>query len=311
MTLLLIASGLLFGDGIITPAISVVSAVEGLAVAAHSLTPFIVPITIAILTGLFFIQSKGTGKVGSVFGPIMLVWFFSIGALGLYHLLQYPAILAAIDIRHGINFILSHDVRTIFLILGSIMLVITGGEAMYADMGHFGKFPIRISWYTIAYPALLLNYFGQGAYLLSGKEIIQQNIFFSMVPSFLLIPMVVLATAATVIASQALISGAFSLASQGISLGLFPYLPTKHTHHEHEGQVYIPFVNWSLYIGAVLLVVIFQSSSRLASAYGLAVSGDMIVTTIGLIVVAKELWKWKPWAVAGLFIPFLIMIFHF
>ncbi len=237
ITLLVIAAGLLYGDGIITPAISVISAVEGLSFITKTFDPYIVPITVAILTGLFFIQSKGTAKVGAIFGPIMLIWFGAIAILGGKEVIQTPAILASLNPLYAFQFLTSHNIHTIFMVLGSVMLVITGGEAMYADMGHFGRLPIRISWYVITFPALILSYLGQGAYMLSGKEVIGENLFFSLVPHQFLIPMVILATLATVIASQALISGAFSLTAQAISLGLFPYLPMQHTHEEHEGQV--------------------------------------------------------------------------
>ena len=311
LTLLVIAAGLLYGDGIITPAISVISSVEGLSLVTKFFDPYIVPITIAILTGLFFIQSKGTAKVGSIFGPIMLVWFIAIGGIGFMHVLSYPAIIAAINPYYAIIFLFTHTLKTVLLVLGAVMLAITGGEAMYADMGHFGRLPIRIGWYVVAYPALILSYLGQGAFLLSGQPVVRENLFFSMVPHLLLVPMVLLATAATVIASQALISGAFSLTMQAISLGLVPYLPAVHTHKLHEGQIYIPFVNWMLYIGSVALVLVFQSSNRLAAAYGLAVSGVMFVTTLGMIVIAGEYWKWKKWAIYSLFLFFLFIDYIF
>jgi KUP system potassium uptake protein len=305
ITLLVIAAGLLYGDGIITPAISVLSAVEGLSVVTRSFDPYIIPITLAILTALFVIQIKGTAKVGSLFGPVMLIWFAVIAVVGAKEVALFPGVLAAINPIYAITFLTSHSLMTTLLVLGSVMLVMTGGEAMYADMGHFGKIPIRLGWYAITFPALLLNYFGQGAFLLRGGLVAGESIFFSMVPHLFLIPVVILATAATVIASQALISGAFSLTAQAISLGLFPYLPAKHTHAEHEGQIYIPFVNWALYIGAVTLVIVFRSSTNLAAAYGLAVSGVMFVTTLGMIVIAKDYWKWPKIAVYGVFIPFL------
>lgn len=305
--LLVVAAGLLLGDGMITPAISVVSAVEGLKVATSTFTPYIVPITIIILTGLFFIQQFGTHKIGSLFGPIITVWFVAIGIIGGYHLFQNVTILSAINPLYALDFFMRHELHTIFLVLGSVMLVLTGGEAMYADMGHFGSKPIRVSWFSIVYPALLLNYFGQGAYMLSGKAVIAENIFYSMVPQGFLIPMVLLATLATIIASQALISGAFSLISQASSLGLLPYMPTKHTNKDHHGQIYIPSVNWLLYIGCVTLVLLFQSSNRLASAYGLAVSGVMLVTTISMIAISHYVWKWNILKSVSLFIPFALL----
>lgn len=303
--LLIIAAGLLFGDGIITPAISVLSAVEGLSVATRAFDPYIIPITITILSGLFLIQSKGTANVGKVFGPIVIAWFLSIGLMGFTEVLQSPQILQAINPLHAVTFLLSSDIKTVFLTLGAVMLVVTGGEAMYADMGHFGRAPIRISWFSLVYPALILNYLGQGAYLLSGKPILEGNLFFSMVPAFALIPMVVLATSATVIASQALISGAFSLTAQGISLGLFPYLPVVHTSSEHEGQIYVPFVNSALYIGCIILVLIFKTSGHLAGAYGLAVSGVMLVTSLAMIQIARHYWKWSNFKAMLLFVPLI------
>ena len=303
-TLLIIAAGLLLGDGIITPAISVVSAIEGLKVMTTTFNPYIVPITIAILTGLFFIQSSGTHKIGKLFGPIIVVWFFAIGLIGASHIMAFPGVFQAINPIYAVRFFMTHEVHTLFIILGSVMLVMTGGEAMYADMGHFGKKPIRLSWFTLVYPMLLLNYFGQGAYMLSGKEVFADNIFYSMVPKTFLFPMVILATLSTIIASQALISGAFSLIAQAVSLGLLPFIKIVHTHEHHEGQIFIPAVNWLLYAGCVTLVIIFQSSSRLASAYGLAVAGVMLVTTLSMIAVSHYVWRWN-WAKSLLiFIPF-------
>lgn len=307
MTLFMIASGLLLGDGIITPAISVISAVEGLKVVTTALNSYIVPITIAILTGLFLIQSSGTHKIGKLFGPIIVIWFSSISILGLLQIISNPSIINAVNPLYAIQFFLRHDIRTIFIVLGSVMLVITGGEAMYADMGHFGKKPIRLSWFTLVYPALLLNYFGQGAFLLSGNEVLANNIFYSMVPKILLIPMVILATCATIIASQALISGAFSLISQAVSLRLLPYMKIIHTHEDHHGQIYIPAINWLLYVGCVTLVLVFQSSSKLASIYGLAVSGDMVITSLAMIAVSYYVWKWKILKSLLIFIPFVLI----
>ncbi|MBI1862544.1 KUP/HAK/KT family potassium transporter [Candidatus Microgenomates bacterium] len=312
ITLLLIfAAGLLFGDGIITPAISVISAVEGLGVATHTLEPYIIPITIAILAGLFAIQSKGTSKVGTIFGPVMVVWFSVLAVLGITHIAEQPVILSAFNPLHAIQFFMTHSIHTTLLVMGSVMLVVTGGEALYADMGHFGKSPIRLSWYFISYPALLLNYLGQGAYLLSGKHVLEGNIFFSMAPSWGLYPLVILATLATVIASQALISGAFSLASQAVSLGLVPFLDEDHTSSEHEGQIYISFINWTLFAGAVILVLVFKSSINLAAMYGMAVSGVMLVTTLGMIIVSRYIWKWSAWAAYGLFVPLAVVDIFF
>lgn len=307
LPLLIFAAGLLYGEGVITPAISVLSAVEGLLIVTPSFKPFVIPITIIILTILFYSQKNGTHKIGKLFGPIVLVWFACISIIGGMHIFQTPEILSAVNPYYAYAFMKSHHVLTVMLALGSVMLVVTGGEAMYADMGHFGAKPIRISWFSVAYPALLLNYFGQGAYLLSGDVILNNNIFFSMVPKLLLIPMILLATAATIIASQALISGAFSLATQAISLNLLPNLQTVHTHEDFEGQRYLPIVNWLIYAGSVTLVLTFQSSTRLASAYGLSVSGVMFMTSLAMIAISRYYWKWSRLASFGVFVPLLII----
>lgn len=311
LVLLLFGAGLLYGDGIITPAISVISAVEGLAIVTEVFHPYIIPITIAILVGLFSIQKFGTHKIGQLFGPVMLVWFGTIGFFGLASVISSPAILASLNPWYALGFLTSHSLSTILLILGSVMLVITGGEALYADMGHFGRTPIRLGWFAVAYPALALNYLGQGAYLLSGQTVLNHNIFYSMIPTIFLIPVIILATLATIIASQALISGAFSLTMQAISLRLLPYLPIKHTHEDHHGQIYIPTINWALLLGAVILVLSFGSSTKLAGAYGLAVSAIMLVTTLGIMVVAKNLWHWNKWLSIGIFLPFALLEFLF
>ncbi|MEO8581565.1 MAG: KUP/HAK/KT family potassium transporter [Patescibacteria group bacterium] len=302
-SVLILAAGLLFGDGVITPAISVISAVEGMNVVTSAFAQFVVPITIVILSGLFFIQSYGTDKIGKLFGPIITVWFVSIALLGVVQIVQIPQILFALNPIHAVYFLTHTPLHIILLMLGSVMLVVTGGEAMYADMGHFGRPAIRMSWFGLAYPALILNYFGQGAFLLSGKEVLAENVFYSMVPQPLLIPMIVLATLATIIASQALITGAFSLASQAVALGLLPLLKTVYTHKEHSGQIYMPSVNWLLFIGCILLVISFKSSTNLAAAYGLAVSGVMLATTLSMISIAKGMWKWSPGLTYAIFIP--------
>lgn len=296
-SLFLLSAGLLFGDGLITPAISVLSAVEGLKLVTPALDQFVLPITIIILVGLFLIQSQGTGKVGKFFGPIVTIWFISIAVLGARQILTQPEIFSAFNPWYGITFLRHVGFKESLFVLGSIMLVVTGGEALFADMGHFGKKPIRLAWFVIVYPALLLNYLGQGAYLLSGQAVEGRNIFYSMVPHAVLLPMIILATMATIIASQALISGVFSLVAQGVSLGLFPRVRVVHTHEEHEGQIYVPFINWGLLIGCVILVIGFRSSTALASAYGLAVAGDMLITSMAMIVVSKDLWSWS-WAKA-------------
>lgn len=310
-SLLIFSAGLLFGDGIITPAISVISAVEGLKVATDSFAPLIVPFSILILTVLFLSQSRGTAKIGSVFGPVIVVWLLALGVLGLSSVLKHPHVLNALNPLY-VFILLSHlGLRQIFLVMGALMLVITGGEALYADLGHFGRRPIRLGWFGLAYPMLVLNYLGQGAYLLSGREVIHHNIFYSMVPNWSLYPMVVLSTFAAVIASQALISGAFSLATQAMALGLFPLLKVIHTHEEHEGQRYLSVVNWSLYLGTVFLVLIFRSSSHLASAYGLAVSGVMLTTTLGLFVIARSYWRWSTTKTFLVLLPLLFIDFIF
>lgn len=300
----ILAAGLLLGDGLITPAISVLSAVEGLKVATNVFEPFIVPITIVILVALFAVQKKGTTKIGALFGPLVLVWFAAITVIGAREIYQTPAILQAINPRYAAMFLRTLNFRAILLVLGAVMLAVTGGEALYADMGHFGKKAIRRGWFFVAYPALLLTYLGQGAYLLSGRPVAGGNVFFSLVPAWGIYPMVIIATVATVIASQALISGAFSLAAQAMALGLFPRLKITHTHERHEGQIYVPLINAGLFIGCITLVLLFRSSRGLAAAYGLAESGVMLATSLGLMVVAVQRWGWNRWRAAvwfGLF----------
>jgi len=289
---LMLGAGLLFGDGIITPAISVLSAVEGLGVAEPALGRAVIPVTLLLLTALFAVQVKGTSGIGRVFGPILTVWFIVLAVLGAHQIAHHTEILQAFNPVHGLIFLGHVGLYQALLVLGALMLVVTGGEAMYADLGHFGMLPIRISWFTLVYPALLLNYLGQGAYLLSGAPIVGGKIFYSLVPPGLLYPMILLATAATIIASQALISGAFSLASQATGLGLFPRLQELHTHHAHAGQIYIPFVNWALYAGCIALVITFGSSSALGAAYGLAVSGVMVITSLAMFPVSRLCWGW-------------------
>lgn len=305
--LLILAAGLLFGDGVITPAISVISAVEGIGVAMPSLISWVVPITILILTGLFAVQKNGTSKIGAIFGPVMLLWFVVIGIMGIYQIRNVPGILYALNPVWIIKFITEVPFHELLVILGFVMLVVTGGEAMYADLGHFGVGPIRLGWLAVAYPMLVLNYFGQGAYLLSGAVVHEGSIFYSMAPSWALYPLILLATLATIIASQALITGAYSLAAQAYSLYLLPYLPTKHTHHDHEGQIYIGLINYALYVGCIFLVLVFQNSTNLASAYGLAVSGVMLVTTISVAYLAYYDWKWSGIIVGLVFVPFALI----
>lgn len=287
----LIGAALLYGDGIITPAISVLSAVEGLSVATDFFDPYIRPITIVILVALFLIQSVGTARVGALFGPIIIVWYITMGALGIPSIVRAPEILAALNPFLGISFLLTHG-NAAFLTLGSVFLAVTGTEALYADMGHFGKRPIRLGWFWVAFPGLVLNYLGQGGMLL--RDIAAtHNPFFMLAPSSMVLPLVVLATLATVIASQALISGAFSLTSQAVQLGYLPRLQIKHTSETEVGQIYIPLVNWLLCLGTLLLVTIFSSSSELAAAYGIAVATTMVITTCLIYCVARDLWRWE------------------
>ena len=284
---------LFYGDGVITPAISVLSAVEGLEVVSPAFTKYVIPLTLIILFGLFAVQKHGTGGIGKLFGPITLVWFAVIAGLGVYHIASHPEILWAISPHFALRFIVTEPLVT-FLILGAVVLCVTGGEALYADMGHFGKQPIRIAWFAIVMPALTLNYFGQGALLLADPEAVK-NPFFNMAPDWLQLPLVVLATAATVIASQALISGAFSVTKQVVQLGFLPRLQVLHTSEHDTGQIYIPFVNWGLFAAIVLAVMMFKSSSNLAAAYGIAVCTDMLITTVLTFFVIRYGWKYPLW----------------
>jgi KUP system potassium uptake protein len=298
----LFGAALLYGDGVITPAISVLSAVEGLEVATSAADRLIVPITVAILLGLFYVQRRGTGGIGRIFGPVMLVWFVSIALLGLRYIVKKPLVLAAINPMHAINFFSHNDGRG-FSVLGSVVLCITGGEALYADMGHFGTRPIRVSWYAFVFPSLLLNYFGQGAYLL--QEGYHERPFWALVPEPLLYPMVMLATVAAVIASQALISGAFSLTRQAVQLGYFPRVTIVHTSEKNEGQIYIPEVNQALAVACVLLVIAFRESDALAAAYGIAVTGTMGITSVVYYFVVTRRWGWTAWKAVPLVALFL------
>jgi KUP system potassium uptake protein len=302
--LVIVGAALLFGDGIITPAISVLSAVEGLQSATPKLHAAIVPITLVILVGLFWAQRRGTAKLGTYFGPIMFVWFTTIGALGVAHIVRAPGVLAALSPTWGVRFFLRNGWLG-FRVLGGVVLAVTGGEALYADMGHFGRTPIRISWLGLIYPSLLLCYLGQGATIIQHHELATDP-FYAMVPHALLYPMVVLAAAATVIASQALISGVFSLTHQAIQLGYFPRLTILHTSGEAEGQIYVPLVNWGLAVACLLLVVIFRESAKLAAAFGLAVSGTMLITSLTYHTVIRHAWGWPRWR-AALIVGFFLM----
>ncbi len=287
----LFGTALLYGDGMITPAISVLSAVEGLEVATPLFQPYILPITIAILIGLFLFQSQGTERVGKIFGPITLLWFIVLALLGIRWIIRQPSVLAAINPWHGVDFFWTNGWDG-FLVLGSVFLVVTGGEALYADMGHFGKAPIRLAWFTVALPALLLNYFGQGALLLENPAAVG-NPFYRMTPDWALYPVVILATLAAVIASQALITGAFSLTRQAVQLGYLPRVAIYHTSAGEIGQIYIPVINWLLMIACIALVLAFGSSSNLAAAYGVAVTATMAITTILLFIIQHERWHWS------------------
>jgi KUP system potassium uptake protein len=286
----LFGTAIFYGDGVITPAISVLSAVEGLEVAAPALHSWIIPITLIVLTGLFAVQRFGTGGIGKFFGPITLVWFIVLVLLGIPHILANPAVLVALNPLHAAGFFTAQPLVA-FIALGAVVLCVTGGEALYADMGHFGKRPIRIAWYAFVMPALVVNYFGQGAMLLREPEAVG-NPFFHMAPDWAQLPLVGLATAATVIASQALISAAFSVTKQAIQLGILPRMAVKHTSVKDTGQIYVPFINWSLYVFIVLAVALFKNSSNLASAYGIAVTLDMSITTVMTFFVIRYGWKY-------------------
>ncbi len=281
---------LFYGDGVITPAISVLSAVEGLEVISPAFKRFVIPITLVILFCLFWVQKRGTAGIGKFFGPITVVWFFCIAVLGLSHIVDNPEILWAVSPHYALGFMWNNP-GTTFIILGAVVLCVTGGEALYADMGHFGKKPIRVAWFSIVMPSLTLNYFGQGALLLQNPAAVK-NPFFMMAPDWALVPLVILATMATVIASQALISGAFSVTKQVIQLGYLPRLQVLHTSVKDTGQIYLPFVNWGLFVTIVLAVVMFKSSSNLAGAYGIAVCTDMLITTILTFYVIRYRWKY-------------------
>jgi KUP system potassium uptake protein len=298
----LFGAALLYGDGIITPAISVLGAVEGLEVATPALGHVVVPITLVILFALFMVQRYGTARVGTAFGPTMLVWFFTISVLGVRAIIRNPEVLQAANPWHGVEFFLQHGMAG-FLTLGAVVLVVTGGEALYADMGHFGKRPIRIAWFAVVLPALILNYFGQGALLLRDPSA-ASNPFYLLAPSAFQWPLLIIATAAAIVASQALISGAFSLTQQSIQLGYSPRMQIVHTSKLEAGQIYIPEVNKALMVGCLILVLYFQNSSNLSAAYGIAVTGTMAITSLLFAVVARMRWGWSKlnvWTLTGAF----------
>jgi KUP system potassium uptake protein len=298
----LFGAALIYGDGAITPAISVLSALEGLKIVAPAFNAYVLPAAVAVLIGLFAIQPQGTAKIGNAFGPIMALWFVVIGALGVWGIAQHPAVLWALDPRHAIGYLFSGGF-TGFLVLGGVFLCVTGAEALYADMGHFGARPIRLAWSGLVFPCLVLNYAGQGAIVLAGAPT-ADNIFFRLCPSVLLVPMVVLATIATIIASQSIITGAFSMTRQAIQLGWMPRLPIKQTSSSGFGQIYVSPVNWLLMIVTLGLTIGFGKSDNLAAAYGIAVSATMLMTSALLFIAMREIWHWSLLAagvVAGAF----------
>ena len=302
--LALFGAGLLYGDGVITPAVSVLGAVEGISEQNPAFSELVVPISAAILIGLFWVQRIGTNRIGSVFGWVMLLWFIAIGAAGLPFIIRHPEVLKAMSPTYAISFLADNGTHG-FLLLGSVVLCITGGEALYADMGHFGRTPIRVAWSVVVFPGLLLNYFGQGALFLEEGANVSNGFYDLISGTPFLIPMVILATMAAVIASQALISGAFSLTNQAVQLGYLPRVSVVHTSHKHEGQIYIPEVNWLLMIASVTLVFAFRSSSNLAAAYGIAVTGTMAITSFLYFLVTRRNWKYPLYLALALFIPFV------
>jgi KUP system potassium uptake protein len=300
-----ISGALFYGDAVITPALSVLSAVEGLKVATPAFEPYVIPLTVVVLVGLFAVQSRGTAHVAAFFGPITLVWFIAIALPALQQIAANPSVLHALNPWHAISFLGTHG--TIGLVtLGAVFLAVTGAEALYADLGHFGRHPIQLAWLVVVLPALTLNYFAQGALVLTYPKAIE-NPFFLLYPDWALLPMVVLATAATVIASQAVITGAYSLTRQAIQLGLLPRLEIRHTSETQAGQIFMPRVNTLLLVGVLLLVALFRSSSALASAYGIAVTGTMVVTAMMAFIVIWKSWKWSPWAAGALIAPFMLI----
>ncbi|MDN0074697.1 low affinity potassium transporter Kup [Crenobacter sp. SG2303] len=306
----LFGAALFYGDAIITPAMSVLSAAEGLEVISPTLTPYVLPMSVVVLAGLFLIQRHGTDTVGKLFGPVMLVWFFMLGVLGAINIAKAPLVIAAINPMNALAFLIHHGWGS-FLVLGAVVLALTGAEALYADMGHFGRRPIHIAWFSVVLPGLVLNYFGQGALLLHDPKTIE-NPFFYMAPQWAVLPLIILATLATVIASQAVISGAYSLTRSAIQLGYCPRMKITHTSEREIGQIYLPFVNWALLVAVMVVVLTFRSSDNLAAAYGIAVTGTMAITSILFYVVARHQWNWSlPVAggLTGLFLAFDLTFF--
>jgi KUP system potassium uptake protein len=303
------AACLLYGDGMITPAISVMSAAEGLRIITPEFQPFVIPVTLLILAGLFLLQHRGTAKMGMLFGPVILVWFLVLAILGTRQIINHPDIFKALSPLYGVSFLIKNGFHG-FTVLGAVFLVVTGAEALYADMGHFGKKPIRLVWYFFVLPALVLNYFGQGALLLSHPEEAHHP-FYAMVPYWGVVPMVILATCATIIASQAVITGVFSLTRQAVQLGYLPRIRIIHTSAKHFGQIYVPQINWLMMIATLGLVIGFQSSSKLAAAYGVAVTSTMLISTMLFYVVARERWKWNIVAASIPVLLFLVVDISF
>jgi KUP system potassium uptake protein len=304
-----IGASLFFGDGIITPAISVLSAIEGLSIATPMFNQWLLPLAIGILTALFLVQRHGTGTMGKFFGPLTLIWFLSIGLLGLWSVMQTPFVLTMVSPHWAFNFVV-HQPYVAFLTMGAVILTITGGEALYADMGHFGRLPIKLAWFTVVLPCLLLNYAGQGALLLRNPQALE-NPFYLLIPDWALYPMIGLATAAAVIASQAVITGVFSMVNQAIQLRYLPRLTVLHTSDVEQGQIYVPFINWVLFISVVILILLFENSANLASAYGVAVTMTMLCGTVLIAVLAYGFWRWPIWKVALFAIPLLLIDFVF
>lgn len=300
-----IGASLFFGDGIITPAISVLSAVEGLSIATPMFNQWLVPLSIGILAGLFLVQRHGTGTMGKFFGPLTMAWFLSLGCFGLWSIIQTPHVLNMVNPYWALSFVFNQP-YVAFLTMGAVILTMTGGEALYADMGHFGRLPIRLAWFIIVLPCLLLNYAGQGALLLRDADALA-NPFYMLIPSWALYPMIGLATAAAAIASQAVITGVFSMVNQAIQLRYLPRLTVRHTSDVERGQIYLPFINWALFISVLILILLFENSENLASAYGVAVTMTMLCGTILISILAYGFWRWPIWKVAIFAVPFLLL----